>query len=60
MYYSMSDFKTFVADKISYIASHFKRKALLLRFDGTPLSEIDLSFESLSDEYLQLEEPPQE
>jgi hypothetical protein len=54
----MSDFKTFVADKIDYIVSHFRRRAVLLRFDGSPLSEIDLSFDSLSDEYLQMEEPP--
>lgn len=56
----MSDFKTFVAEKIGYIISHFRRRAILLRFDGSPLSEIDLSFDSLSDEYLQMEEPPAE
>lgn len=52
----MASFKTFVAEKIRYLVSHFRRKAMLLRFDGSPLSEIDLSFDSLSDEYLQLED----
>jgi len=60
VYNFMSDFKTFVKENIDYIVSHFRRRALLLRFDGSPLSEINLSFDSLSDEYLQMEEPPTE
>jgi hypothetical protein len=47
--FSMSNFKTFIREKISYLISHFKRKAILLRFDGSPLGEIDLSFDTLSD-----------
>jgi hypothetical protein len=59
-YFSMSDFKTFIREKISYLVSHFKRKAILLRFDGSPLGEIDLSFDTLSDEYMEFEDQPTE
>lgn len=54
----MPNFKTFIAEKIAYLVANFRRNALLLGYDGSPLGEIDLSFDALSDEYLQLEDSP--
>ncbi len=46
------DFKTFVTHKINYFVSHFRKKAVLLDFNGDALHEINLSFDHLSDLYL--------
>ncbi len=50
----MPSFKTFIQNKIDYFVSHFKKKAMLLDYDGSPMEKIDLSFDNLSDEFLQL------
>lgn len=47
------DFKKFIQDKLNYLSIYFRRKAILLDETGEPLSDINLSFDFLSDEYMQ-------
>ena len=50
-------FKDFVKERIAFYVEHFNNQAPLLDTDGTPLMGIDLSFQTLSDEFLNLEPP---
>jgi hypothetical protein len=34
----MRSFKSFITDKIAYLVANFRRKAILLGYDGSPLS----------------------
>lgn len=43
------NFKQFVEERIQYYVSHFKAKAVLLNQNGEPITEINLSFDHLSD-----------
>ena len=47
------EFKTFVKERINYFITHFQKKAVLLDYKGESLNDINLSFDKLSDDYLE-------
>lgn len=46
------DFKRYIQAKVQYLASHFKRNAILLEDNGEKLFEINLAFEELSEDFM--------
>ena len=49
-------FKEFIKGIINYYVLHFKKKRVLLEMNGEPRTQINLSFDYLSDLYLQYAE----